>query len=96
LLGDLRRREGEVDGSKSFVSVLLLCREYDVDAVTVAVREALRHPEVSLGLVRFCLWNASEEREERPAVIDYPGPEVRQGSASDYAELMGSGDVQRG
>ena len=96
LLGDLRRREGEVDGSKSFVAVLFLCREYGVDAVTGAVRAALRHPEVSLGLVRFNLWNASEEREERPAVIDYPGPKVHQGSASDYAQLMGTGEVQRG
>jgi transposase len=96
LLGELRRREGELDGSKSFIDVLHLCRQYGVEPVTTAVREAIRHPEVSLGLVRFYLWREVEQREERPAAIDYPGPAVRPASVADYAELIGSAEVSRG
>ena len=96
LLGALRRRDGEVDGSKAFVDVLMLCREYGVEAVAVAVRAALSFPEVSLGLVRFHLWNATEERERRPAAIDYPGPAVRVASPADYQALLASEEVRRG
>jgi hypothetical protein len=96
LLGELRRRDGEVDGSKAFVDVLFLCREYGVEAVTAAVREALRHSEVSLGVVRFHLWKAAEEREPRPAAIDYPGPQVRPSSPADYADLLSSAEASRG
>lgn len=96
LLAELRRREGEIDGSKAFVDVLFLCREYGVAATTDAVRRALHYPEVSLGLVRFCLWNAVEERRERPPTIDYPGPEVRLPSLADYAELVTSTEAHRG
>jgi transposase len=96
LLADLRRRDGEVDGSKAFVDALLLCREYGVEAVTAAVRQALTFPEVSLGLVRFHLWQAAEEREPRPTAIDYPGPTVRTSSPADYAELLSGPEVCRG
>jgi len=96
LLADLRRREGEVGGSKAFIEVLFLCREYDIAAVTDAVRDALRHEEVSVGLVRFHLWHEIEEKQERAEVIDYAGPEVTPGAVSDYAELMMSEEVGRG
>jgi hypothetical protein len=96
LLGELRRRDGEVDGSRSFVDVLLLCREHGVEAVTGAVRKALRYSEISLGLVRFHLWNAAEERTPRPAAIDYPGPRVWASSPADYAALLSSSEVCRG
>jgi hypothetical protein len=88
LLADLRRREGEVDGGKAFVETLFLCREHGVEAVTEAVCKTLASPEVSLGLVRFYLWDEAEHREELLAAIDYPGPQVHQGSPGDYAELM--------
>lgn len=96
LLADLRRRDGEVDGSKAFVDVLLLCREYGVEAVTDAVRATLSSPEVSLGIVRFNLWNATEARAPRPVAIDYPGPAVRAPSAADYATLLSGVEVCRG
>jgi transposase len=96
LLADLRRREGEVDGGKAFVDVLFLCREYGVETVAEAVRKTLRREEVSLGLVRFHLWNRIEQERGQPAAIDYPGPEVHQGAASDYAELMTTAEVCRG
>jgi hypothetical protein len=47
-------------------------------------------------LVRFHLWNAVEKREARPAPIDYPGPQVRQPSVTDYAALLSSVEVVRG
>jgi hypothetical protein len=96
LLVELRRREGEVGGSKAFVEVLFLCREYGVAAVTDAVQSALRYEEVSVGLVRFQLWSEIEANEEGARVIDYPGPEVTQGQVSDYADLMTSEEVSRG
>ena len=96
LLVDLRRREGEVGGSKAFVEVLFLCREYGVASVTEAVRDALRYEEVSVGLVRFQLWREIESKQERAEVIEYPGPTVSQGSVSDYDELMTSEEVSRG
>jgi transposase len=96
LLVELRRREGEVGGSKAFVEVLFLCREYGVAAVTDAVQSALRYEEVSVGLVRFQLWSEIEANEEGARVIDYPGPKVTQGQVSDYADLMTSEEVSRG
>jgi hypothetical protein len=96
LLRDLRRREGEVAGSKAFVDVLLLCRQHGVEAVTCAVREAVGHSEVSLGLVRFHLVKVTEELRPRPGVIDYPGPQVRQSSTADYSSLLSSLEVCRG
>lgn len=96
LLAELRRRDGEVEGSKAFVEVLLLCREWSVEAVLEAVRKALGHEEVSLGMVRFYLWNSVEKEHERPAAIEYPGPEVLQGSTSDYAGLGTTAEVSRG
>jgi transposase len=96
LLVELRRREGEIEGGKAFVDVLFLCREHGVEAVTEAVRKTLRHEQVSLGLVRFYLWNAVERERERSAVIDYPGPTVRPASLAEYAALMPSAEVRRG
>lgn len=96
LLAVLRRRDGEVDGSKAFVDVLQLCGEYGTPAVTGAVREALRYPEASLGLVRFHLWNAVEEHEAPPTPIDYPGPKVRPSSVAEYATLLRGAEVSRG
>jgi len=96
LLDELRRRDGEIEGGKAFVDVLYLCREYGSEEVTRAVRAALSFPEVSLGVVRFQLWNAVEEHEPRPAAIDYPGPAVRRSSAADYATLLESAEVSRG
>jgi hypothetical protein len=77
-----------VDGSRTFVDVLQLCRPYGVEEVTKAVRTALSFPEPSLGVVRFQLWNAVEESQPRPQAIDYPGPEVRLGSTAAYEQLL--------
>ncbi|MCP3920151.1 MAG: hypothetical protein GY711_31885 [bacterium] len=87
LLADLRSREGEAAGSRAFVDVLHLCREYDVEIVTEAVRKSVRHPEISLGLVRFHLWNELGVQTAETVTIEYPSPEVHQGSPSVYACL---------
>ena len=65
-----------------------MCRDHGVATVTDAVRMTLRHEETSLGLVRFFLRETIEQKTEPSVTIDYPGPEVRQGSTADYAELM--------
>ena len=96
LLAELRRRDGEIEGSKAFVEVLFLCRRWGVEAVTEAVRKALRRQEVSLGLVRFHLWNGVEQQCAPAAPIDYPGPAVRPASVADYAELLSSAEVAHG
>jgi len=96
LLAALRRDEGEIAGSQAFVDVLFLCRTYGTDAVRTAVEETLRHPKVSLGLVRFYLWQRREAEEPKPAALDYAGPAVHQGSPQDYAVLQGAGEVVHG
>jgi transposase len=96
LLAELRRREGDVGGSKAFVEVLFLCREYGVASVTDAVKDALRYEEISVGLVRFQLWREIEEKKVGAQVIDYAGPKVAHGSVSDYAGLVTGEEVSRG
>ena len=96
LLGALRRDEGEVAGSQAFVDVLLLCRTYPTEAVRTAVEEALRHPKVSEGLVRFYLWQRREEEAPKPAALEYAGPTVQHGSPRDYAVLSGAQEVTLG
>jgi transposase len=96
LLGELRRRDGEVEGSKAFVEVLLLCREWGVDVVAEAVRKALGHEQVSVGSVRFYLRDDAEQEREQPGLIDYAGPSVYQGAAADYADLGTTAEVCRG
>ena len=81
LLQILRKKEGEVDGSKSSIEILDLCTLKGIAQTTRAVRKALLHPQVSVATVRFYL---SEEREaglERPKPLSFAGPQVRQGSA---------------
>ncbi len=87
LLADLRRRDGEVGGSRAFVQVVELCQEHGTHAVTEAVRKSVRHPEVSVGSVRFHLWGSSDRAAKAPVRIEYPSPAVHQGSPADYAVL---------
>lgn len=96
LLEALRRDEGEIAGSQAFVDVLLLCRTYPTDAVRVAVEEALRHPKVSEGLVRFYIWQRREAEAPKPAALAYAGPTVQHGSPCDYAVLSSAQAVPHG
>ena len=96
LLLRLRRAEGEVRGSRAFVDTLLMCRSYGLDAVQCAVVQALRHPEVSLALVRFHLWQRQSKETEKPGLLNYRGPKVEQGSALDYAVLQEQSEVIHG
>ncbi|MFQ5381844.1 MAG: IS21 family transposase [Dehalococcoidia bacterium] len=83
----LRRRDGEVAGSKAFIDALFLCRVWDTDAVTKAVEQALRHPEVSLGTLRYHLWRHREAETPRPGAIAVEGPTVLECHASAYMSL---------
>jgi len=88
LLAALRRDEGEILGSQAFVDVLLLGRVHGIDAVRVAVEQALRFERVSLGLVRFHLRDAVEQAAPKPGAIAYAGPAAWHGSPLDYAVLQ--------
>jgi len=96
LLDALRRDEGQIAGSQAFVDVLLLCRTYSTGAVRAAVEQTLRHPKVTLGIVRFYIWQRREEEAPKPAAIEYAGPTVQQGSPRDYAVLQSAVEVVRG
>jgi len=88
LLEELRKRSGEVDGSKEFVDVLQLCARHGVDKVTPAVQQAVESPSTSLAVVRYYLGLDGEQRRDPVGPIDYDGPTVQQGSAAAYMEVV--------
>ena len=55
LLRELRRRSGEVDGSKDFIATLKLCSRHGLSRTTEAVERALQSPSVSLAVIRYHL-----------------------------------------
>ncbi len=94
LLHELRARDGEVQGSKSFVDVLLLCRKYSTSVIAEAIRKALSHDSVSLGSVRFYLRDDAEQATPKVGVIEYNGPTVHQASIEQYSALLSSREVE--
>jgi len=93
LLASLRKRDGEVSGSKDFVAVLQMCQVHGTSTVTEAIQNAMRQEVVSLALVRFFLWNGEEQARPKSAEIEYYGPTVRPGSIADYDALVGKTEV---
>ena len=88
LLQTLRNREGEIDGSKSFVAVLQLAMHHGTQLVTDAVEAALIEGSVSLPTIRYHL-GCREERERSPvAPVDYAGPSVQPSLAATYEEVL--------
>jgi transposase len=96
LLAALRRDTGEIRGAQEFVDVLLLCRAHSIEVVQRAVEAALRHPQVSLGVVRFHVRQQIEQAAPTPETLEYSGPTVKHGSPSDYAVLASEQAVQHG
>jgi hypothetical protein len=96
LLGVLRKREGEVQGSRSFVEVLQMCPTYGTAAVTDAVEGALTHPEVSVGTIRYHLWRHRESQQPPAEPIAVAGPSVQPMVASAYMALCGAGEDHHG
>ena len=88
LLAALRQREGEVEGSKSFVATLMLTEHYGNDATTSAVKATLLEGPVSLPTIRYHLGCRQEERRPVVGVIEYAGPSVQANSASQYEEVL--------
>ncbi len=88
LLHELRQREGEVQGGKSFVDVLFLCRKYTTQMIVEAIRKTLSHGCVSVGIVRFFLHDDVEQAAPQVGTIDYPGPDVQQASIERYSALL--------
>lgn len=87
LLGAMRQQRGEVDGSLAFVEVLHLCGKHGVDAVTAAVQKTLDAATTTVAVVRYHLGLQAEAQRVEPALLDYPGPVVLQGSVAAYAEV---------
>jgi hypothetical protein len=88
LLTAMRRQRGEVEGSREFVEVLHLCGKHGVDAVTAAVQKTLDTTMATVAVVRYYLGLQVEAQRAVPALLDYPGPVVLQGSVADYAEVV--------
>jgi hypothetical protein len=88
LLRRLRRREGEVDGSRAFVDVLELCEEHGTEVVQEAVEAALSHPEVSRETVRYQLRARRQEASEAAEPVLFDGPCIEQGSVVAYGSLL--------
>ena len=95
LLRRLRKFEGEVDGSRAFVDVLMLCEEYDTATVQVAVEAALTHINVSRESVRYQLRKRRAASRPPPASVVFEGPSIEQGSASVYGSLVRANAVAR-
>ncbi len=97
LLIALRKREGEVAGSRSFVSILQMCTTYGADQVECAIKKALGHPDLSPAVVRY-FFRKEQELANPPSapVMSYEGPCVRTAKASDYAGLQSMKEVHHG
>lgn len=93
LLHELRRREGEVKGSKDFVAAIKMCSTHGTEVMTKAVRKAVGHPIISLPLLRLELDRLIESDTPRIAPIKYGGPPIREVSASAYDSML---EVHRG
>ena len=88
LLAALRQREGEVEGSKSFVATMMLAEHHGSDAATSAVKASLLDGTVSLPMIRYYLGCDQEERRPEVGVIEYAGPSVQANLASKYEEVL--------
>jgi hypothetical protein len=96
LLRVLRKRNGQIDGGKAFLDVLFLTRTEEIEKLTVAVRTALCHPDVSLATVRFQLSGGTQEGGGGKSLDDYAGPRSSRGSLDDYMVLVGSKEESHG
>jgi len=93
LLIELRRRDGEFEGSKGFVEVVKMCGVHGTEVVTEALQKALRRTTVSIATVRFELDGLTAASKPTPEKIDYEGPETRSVSARDYDSVLEASHV---
>lgn len=88
LLIEMRRRDGEFDGSKGFVEAVKMCGVHGTEIVTDAIQRALRRTTVSIATVRFELDGLIAASKPIPEKINYEGPEIRGVSARDYDSVL--------
>lgn len=88
LLQSLRHREGEIEGSKSFVATLQLVAHHGIEATTNAVEAALTEGTVSVPMIRYHLGHREEQQRPEVGVIEYSGPSVQPSLASTYEEVL--------
>jgi transposase len=88
LLEELRRCDGEIDGSKQFVEALQLTSHHGIEATTRAVEATLKAGTSSLPMIRYHLGRDEEAKRPEVVPITYAGPSVQSGSASIYEEVF--------
>lgn len=88
LLEDLRRKLGEVEGSKQFVQALYLCERHGTAETTSAVRKTLASGSTGLPVIRLYLGLEREGNQPAAPTLDYVGPQVAQGSPNAYMEVL--------
>ena len=81
LLSFLRKSEGEVAGSKSFIDVVEMAQRRGLAETTEAVRRAVQSERPSVATVRLHLGLAEESTAPK---VDFAGPRAVHGSPSDY------------
>jgi len=87
-LDEVRRRDGDYEGSKSFIEAVRMCEVHGTGPVTEALTRALSRPAASLAVLRFELDALAVASRPTPPKVDYDGPEVKEVSASDYDSML--------
>jgi hypothetical protein len=88
LLIELRRKDGEFEGSKHFVEAVKMCGVHGTEIVTEALQRALRRTTVSIATVRFELDGLIAASTPAPEEIEYEGPQIRDVSPGDYDSIL--------
>ena len=88
LLNEMRRREGEVKGSRDFVAAIKMCGIHGTEVMTKAVQKAMCHSIISLPLLRLEFDRLIESRRPPIAPISYEGPVIKAVSASAYNSML--------
>ncbi len=92
-LAELKRTLGDVGGGQDFVAILQMCQTYGLPEVEAALARGMRQEILSVETVRHFLWIAIEKERPHLEVIEYPGPNVEQGTLAAYSSLHGDGEV---
>lgn len=87
-LSQLRDRLGEVQGTKDFIDALKLTVSHGLEEATSAVEATLLSGRVSRAQVRYHLGVREECEAVSPRRVEYPGPAIEHGSASQYMEVL--------
>ena len=88
LLDSFRRKQGATNGTKDFISVLMLYKQYAVNDIEVAVKLALTANAGSSATVEYILCSASRPCEQPIASVDN-WPRLDPADVSVYQQIGG-------